>query len=115
MKKVLCMTLTLLLLLAGLSVQAEETVWDFDTTDFKLNGYQGEGGDVVIPDVIDGCTVDIAGMYLFNDDGSVTSLTLPSTLRQIENSSFCFCSSLTSSFPRACRSSETTASLEIPA
>jgi len=95
MKKFLCMITTLLMLLTALGVQAEEAVWDFDTTNFKLNGYQGEGGAVVIPDDMAGCTVDILGMYLFNDDDTVTSLTLPSTLRQVENSAIAFCDSLT--------------------
>ncbi len=95
MKKILCMTLMLLMLLSCLSVQAEAAVWDFDTTDFRLNGYQGEGGAVVVPDTIDGCTVDIFGMYLFNDADAVTSLTLPATLKQVEDSAVAFCDSLT--------------------
>ena len=94
MKKMLCMMLMLLCLLAGISAQAEETVWDFDTANFKLNGYQGAGGAVVIPDALDGCTVDILGMYLFNDADTVTSLTLPPTLKQIENSAVAFCDGL---------------------
>ncbi|MBQ2954919.1 MAG: leucine-rich repeat domain-containing protein [Clostridia bacterium] len=95
MKKILCMTLMLLMLLSCLSVRAEAAVWDFDTTDFRLNGYQGEGGAVVVPDTIDGCTVDIFGMYLFNDADAVTSLTLPATLKQVEDSAVAFCDSLT--------------------
>lgn len=94
MKKLLCMMLTLLLL-SGLTVQAETDVWDFDYTDFKMNGYQGEGGAVVIPEDMERCTIDILGMYLFNDVDTVTSLTLPSTLKQVEESSVAFCDSLT--------------------
>ncbi|MBQ3223991.1 MAG: leucine-rich repeat protein [Clostridia bacterium] len=94
MKKVLCAVLMLLMLLC-LGVQAETAEWDFDTLDFRLNGYLGEGGAVVIPESIDGCTVDILGMYLFNDADTVASLTLPATLKQVEDSSVAFCDSLT--------------------
>ncbi len=95
MKKILCLMLTLLMLLSGLSVQAEAAEWTFDYNDFKMTDYQGEGGAVVIPDDMDGCTVDILGMYLFNDADTVTSLTLPTTLRQVEDSAVAFCDSLT--------------------
>lgn len=94
MKKFVCVIAMLLLLLTALNVQAEAG-WDFDTINFKLNGYQGGGGAVVIPDAMDGCTVDILGMYLFNDEDAVTSLTLPSSLRQVEASAVSFCDSLT--------------------
>ncbi len=95
MKKFLCLMLTLLMLLSGMSVQAESTEWEFDFTDFKMNGYQGAGGAVVIPEDMEGCTVDILGMYLFNDADTVTSLTLPTTLKQVEDSAVAFCDSLT--------------------
>ncbi len=95
MKKILCIVLALLMLSAGLSVQAEESIWDFDYNDYRMNAYQGEGGAVVIPDDVDGCTVDILGMYLFNDDDALTALTLPSTLKQVEDSAVSFCDNLT--------------------
>lgn len=95
MKKFLSMMLALLLLASGMTVLAEETAWDFDYTDYKLNGYQGDGGAIVIPDAIDGCTVDILGMDFMRDFGAVTSLTLPSTLKQVEDNAVSFCSGLT--------------------
>ena len=95
MKKILCWMLALLMLSAGLSVQAESSEWTFDYDDYKLEEYLGAGGAVVIPEEIDGCTVDILGMGLFNDDDNITSLTLPSTLKQVEENVASFCDSLT--------------------
>lgn len=95
MKRWICALIALVLLLGMQTAGAEAAIWDFDTNDFRMNGYQGEGGAVVIPDDIDGCTVDILGMYLFSDADAVTSLTLPSTLKQVEDSAVAFCDALT--------------------
>lgn len=91
----MCALLTLLLLASCLWAQAEAAVWDFDDEAFKVKGYQGEGGAVVVPAEIDACTVDVLGMYLFNADDTLTSLALPTTLRQVEDSSVAFCNNLT--------------------
>ena len=95
MKKLLCMMLALLMLAVCFAAQAEETAWTFDTNDYRLEGYQGPGGAVVIPETIDDCTVDIIGMDLFNGDAALTSLTLPSTVKQVEENVASFCDNLT--------------------
>ena len=95
MKKILCTMLVLMLVMTGLSVQAESDEWTFDYDDYKLEAYLGTGGAVVIPETIDGCTVDILGMHLFNDADEITSLTLPSTLKQVEENVASFCDNLT--------------------
>ena len=95
MKKWLCAVLALLMLAVCFAAQAEQSVWEFDYDDYRICGYRGDGGEVVVPETIDGCTTDILGMYLFNDDDAVASLTLPFTLKQIESEAISFCDSLT--------------------
>jgi len=94
MKKILCMIIALLLLWAGFALAEDESAWDFDTINYALNGYSGAGGDLVIPAVISGCTVDIIGATAFNNAGGITSITLPETVRQIEDSAISFCDDL---------------------
>ena len=96
MKKTLSLILALLMLCACCALAEDESVWDFDTLDFALNGYTGAGGDVVIPDIIEDCTVDIIGLTAFNNMSGITSITLPDTVRQIEDSAISFCEDLAS-------------------
>lgn len=96
MKKQLWIPMILLVIMLSVSVQAEdESVWTFDTVDYTLDGYSGAGGDVVIPDTIQGCPVDIIGSDAFNGVDTVTSITFPETVKQLENSAGGWCSSLT--------------------
>ncbi len=94
MKRILCI-LAAMMLLTGIFAMAEGSDWFFDTNDFKLTEYLGSGGEVVIPETIDGCTVDIIGLNLLNNNDTITSLTLSSTVRQIENGAVSFCSAMT--------------------
>jgi len=95
MKKLLCMAIALLLLYTGFGAQAEQSMWEFDTDDYILTGYHGEGGAVIVPESIDGCSVDILGMDLFNADAALTSLTLSSAVKQVEENVASFCDNLT--------------------
>ena len=95
MKKILCILAVLLILTVCLPALAEESVWAFDYNDYKLTEYMGGEGEVVIPGSIDSCSVDILGGYLFNGNETITSLTLPSSLKQVEDSAIAFCGNLT--------------------
>ena len=95
MKKMLCMLLMLLMLPLGVLAETENR-WDFDANDYALDGYNGPGGDVVVPDFIDGMPVEILGAYAFRENNELTSLVLPETLRQVENSAVSFCEELRS-------------------
>lgn len=86
----------ILAMMLNLPVLAEdESVWNFDTTNYSLNGYSGAGGDVVIPDTIQGCTVDAVGTGVFNGADNITSITFPETVKQLEQDVGSWCSSLT--------------------
>ena len=95
MKKLVFVLIALALLNAVPSAWADGTAWDFDYTDYRLNGYLGGESAVVVPEDIDGCTVDILGMDFLHDNDAVASLTLPSSLRQVEGNAVSFCDNLT--------------------
>lgn len=72
--------------------------------DITITGYNGAGGDVTIPDSIYGKPVTSIGGYLdlhqayhgaFEDEDSLTSVTLPNSVTSIGNSAFYSCSYLT--------------------
>jgi len=96
MKKILCLMIALLMLSVGFSALAEdESVWDFDTYSYSLEGYTGAQSELVVPDMIQGCTVDILGVNAFNSASELTSIVMPETLRQIEDGALGFCENLT--------------------
>lgn len=69
-------------------VFAQETDYTFDTMDYAITGYNGNGGNVVIPDMIQGCPVESITSSTFYGNDTVTSLQLPQTLITLENSNF---------------------------
>ena len=75
MKKRLCLFLSLLTLAFCLPAFAESADWNYDANYAILRGYDGAGGDVVVPAEIDGFTVDVIGVSVFKGD-TITSLTL---------------------------------------
>ncbi len=96
MKRKIWMPVVLLTAMLCIPVMAEdESVWTFDTDNYSLDGYSGAGGDVVVPDTISGCPVDIIGMSAFSSSDTITSLTLPETVKQLEESAGGWCSALT--------------------
>ena len=97
MKKKLCLPVILLTLALSAPAMAEdESVWTFDTENYSLDNYSGAGGDVTVPDTIQGCSVDIIGTSAFSSTDSITSLTFPETVMQMEASVGGWCNSLTS-------------------
>lgn len=65
----------------GVVVSAAETYDDFayvvnDDNTIAIIKYYGDGGDVIIPDVIDGKSVTSIGWYAFEDCTSLTSITI---------------------------------------
>ncbi|MGN0355439.1 MAG: leucine-rich repeat domain-containing protein [Muricoprocola sp.] len=95
MKKRLWMPILFLTTMLCVPVLAEdESVWNFDTSNYALDGYTGVGGDVVVPDTILGCPVDIIGMQAFGSSDTLTSLTLPEGVKQLEGYVAGWCNSL---------------------
>jgi hypothetical protein len=65
-------------------------------TGVEITEYHGPGGDVVIPDSIDGVPVTSIGQDAFYFCGTLTSVTIPDSVTAIGIRAFGFCGSLTS-------------------
>lgn len=95
MKRSLISVLSLLMLVLCIPALAESTDWNYDANYAILRGYDGAGGDVVVPAEIDGFTVDVIGINVFKSD-TITSLTLPETVLELRSNAVSSCENLTS-------------------
>ena len=95
MKRSLILVLSLLMLVLCIPALAESTDWNYDANYAILRGYDGAGGDVVVPAEIDVFTVDVIGVGVFKGD-TITSLTLPETVLELRSNAVSSCEKLTS-------------------
>ena len=95
MKRLLISVLSLLMLVLCIPALAESADWNYDANYAILRGYDGAGGDVVVPAEIDGFTVDVIGINVFKGD-TITSLTLPETVLELRSNAVSSCEKLTS-------------------
>ena len=95
MKRSLISVLSLLMLVLCIPALAESTDWNYDANYAILRGYDGAGGDVVVPAEIDGFTVDVIGINVFKGD-TITSLTLPETVLELRSNAVSSCEKLAS-------------------
>lgn len=95
MKRSLISVLSLLMLVLCIPALAESADWNYDANYAILRGYDGAGGDVVVPAEIDGFTVDVIGINVFKGD-TITSLTLPETVLELRSNAVSSCEKLTS-------------------
>ena len=95
MKRSLILVLSLLMLVLCIPALAESTDWNYDANYAILRGYDGAGGDVVVPAEIDGFTVDVIGVSVFKGD-TITSLTLPETVLELRSNAVSSCEKLAS-------------------
>lgn len=95
MKRSLISVLSLLMLVLCIPALAESAAWNYDANYAILRGYDGAGGDVVVPAEIDGFTVDVIGINVFKGD-TITSLTLPETVLELRSNAVASCEKLTS-------------------
>jgi BspA type Leucine rich repeat region (6 copies) len=63
--------------------------------EITITGYNGPGGDVTIPDMIDGLPVVHIKRYAFQQRSSLTRVTIPDRVISIGDNAFQFCFSLT--------------------
>lgn len=64
--------------------------------DVTIYGYNGSGGDIVIPDTLGGYPVTGIGYQAFYNCANLTSVTIPNTVTKIEGGVFHECSNLIS-------------------
>ena len=61
-----------------------------------ITGYKGSGGSISVPTKLGGATVTAIADYAFENNTSITSITVPSTVTSIGKGAFANCTSLTS-------------------
>ncbi len=106
MKKFLACLLATLTLLTSFSVcmvYAEEesdftyktqTNWETDTVEVHITGYNGSDSVVTIPDTIAGYPVTVIDSGAFQGNETITSVTVPSSVTEIETYAFEDCTNL---------------------
>lgn len=94
MKRKLCLVLFLLMLVTCVTASGEAADWNYDANYGILRGYNGAGGDVVVPGELDGFTVDVIGVSVFRGE-TITSLTLPETVLELRSNAISTCDNLT--------------------
>jgi len=76
--------LVLAMLLFACVAGAEE--YAFNEDDYKVTAYSGAGGEVIMPEELAGCPVEIVDSSVFYGNETITSLTLPQTLLTLGSS-----------------------------
>ncbi len=104
-KRLGALTLALLMILALLPVTgvpatlaAEEGDYTYTVSDGKatIDKYNGNGGDIIIPDTLGGYPVITIGYAAFYSCSSLTSVVIPNGVTTIGETAFQDCTSLTS-------------------
>ena len=76
----LIVTVFMLCMSMSFMVHAEdESVWTFDTEYWFLKGYEGAGGDVAVPEQIQGCPVTFMTYNTLSNSDAITSIKLSGT------------------------------------
>lgn len=90
---------TLLVLSGMLTIAKADTFGDFtygiNNSAVTITGYTGPGGNVIIPDVIEGKPVTCIGEKAFFDCNTITSVNIPVGVSSIGGGAFSGCSTLT--------------------
>ena len=88
--------LAVLLLTLTLPGLAEEQLWSYDSGNMCLELKGSVSGDVTIPAEVDGYPVNALQYSIFNSNHEITSLTMPDSLRAIQEGAISWMDGLTS-------------------
>lgn len=84
----------LLMSVLSFAVYAQEFNYTTNAGSITITGYTGAGGDVVIPETVNGLPVSTIGYEAFYAEESLTSVIIPNGVKDIGESAFQYCSSL---------------------
>ncbi len=87
--------LILMCLVLPMLVKAQYT-FTTNSGAITITGYTGSGGEVIIPNTINGLTVSSIGDFAFFYCTNVTSVTIPNTVNNIGYAAFLYCTNMTS-------------------
>jgi hypothetical protein len=59
-----------------------------DNNIVTITGYTGKGGAITIPDTIENCPVSVIGRKAFQENSTITTVTLPASVTTIEEDAF---------------------------
>lgn len=96
MKKCIVLFLALFITVLTPICASAQGEYAIDSATGTLISYTGPGGDIVIPNVVDGTPVKALGTALFNQNAAITSVKVPEGVKRIEQNAFYFCSALRS-------------------
>ena len=85
----------LLLLLLPITIHAQFNYTTNDDDTITITRYTGPGGDVTIPNAMNGLPVTSIGDYAFFHCTSLTDITIPNSVTSIGQDAFFYCTSLT--------------------
>ncbi len=88
--------LAVLLLTLAMPGLAEEQLWSYDSGNMCLELKGSVSGDVTIPAEVDGYPVNALQSSIFNSNHEITSLTMPDSLRAIQEGAISWMDGLTS-------------------
>lgn len=80
---------------ANASITSQESDFSFDKNSGAITGYQGSGGEVIIPDTISGISVKTIGKDAFSYCNKITRVTIPNSVTTIDKDAFYGCYGLT--------------------
>jgi hypothetical protein len=86
----------LLMVMLPRDVQAQDFSYTNTNGAITITGYTGPGGNVTIPSTIAGLPVTSIGDFAFMGNSSLTSATIPDTVRSIRDGAFDACTNLAS-------------------
>ena len=90
----LCLTLTLFAGMATPASASEDFLYTADADGATLTGYVGNAADVTVPDTLGGKTVVAVGVNAFEENAAIVTVTLPDSVKLIDEAAFMNCSSL---------------------
>ena len=94
--KLFLLTLLALCLVCSAAGAEQASPWAYDAGNLCLKRVGEVSGDVVIPAEVDGYPVNAIQYNIFNSNNAVTSLTMPDSLRAIQNGAIAWMDGLTS-------------------